>query len=199
MSTNTTDPTKYLCHSNLQDNSQIDEQQYINSIEQQIFSLPIVKELKNDSSYRESRGYEHIKEEQLNHHFTAGTLNGKGKVTVKPLIFFSEEKKESVTILHIGDHMCGHIGIVHGGFLSTIMDELLARTVIPFLPDKNGATAYLHVNFRKPCKPDQIVIGRSKTTKLEIKKGYVEGTLENLEGVVVVDANALFISVKKLE
>lgn len=67
------------------------------------------------------------------------------------------------------------------------------------MPDKNGATAYLHVNFRKPCKPDQIVIGRSKTTKLEIKKGYVEGTLENLEGVVVVDANALFISVKKLE
>src|SRR4051794_3749652 len=100
MSTVTTGPTKYLCHSNLQYNSQIEEQ-YINSIEQQIFSLPIVKELKNDSSYTESRGYEHVAEEQLTHHFTAGTLNGKGKVTVRPLIFFSEEKKESITILHI--------------------------------------------------------------------------------------------------
>src|SRR6266536_3015 len=90
---------------NLQDNSQINEQ-YINSIEQQIFSLPIVRELKNDSSYKESRGYEHVTEEQLECHFTAGILSGKGKITVRPLIFFSEEKKESVTILHIGDRMC---------------------------------------------------------------------------------------------
>jgi len=112
MSTITTGPTKYLCHSDLQDNSQIE--QYINSIEQKIFSLPIVKKLKNDSSYQESRGYEHVTDEQLEHHFTARTLSGKGKVTVRPLIFFSEEKKESITILHIGDRMCGHNEIVHG-------------------------------------------------------------------------------------
>ena len=70
--------------------------------------------------------------------------------------------------------------------------------VIPCLPDKNGATAYLHVNFRNPCKTDQILIGRCKTTKLERRKGYVDGTLETLEGVKVVDADALFISLKKL-
>ncbi|GBB88451.1 hypothetical protein RclHR1_00150047 [Rhizophagus clarus] len=197
MSTAITSPTKYLCNPNLQDNFHIEEQRY--SIEQQIFSLPIVKELKNDPSYKESRAYEHISEDRLSHHLTAGTLSGEGKVIVRPLIFSSEEKKECITILHIGDHVCGHNGIVHGGFLSTIMDELLARTVIPCLPDKNGATAYLHVNFRKPCKTNQIVIGRSKTTKLERRKGYVEGTLENLEGMVIVDANALFISLKKLE
>jgi hypothetical protein len=112
MSTVTT--AEYMCHTNLQDKTQIEEEQYIVPIEKQIFSLPIVKELRNDSSYEESRGYEHITEEQLEHHFTAGTLSGKGKVTVRPLIFFSEEKKESITILHIGDHMCGHSGIVHG-------------------------------------------------------------------------------------
>ena len=70
--------------------------------------------------------------------------------------------------------------------------------VTPCLPDKNGATAYLHVNFRNPCKTDQILIGRCKTTKLERRKGYVEGTLETLQGVKVADGDALFISLKKL-
>jgi hypothetical protein len=103
--------TKYFNNSNSQDQAQ---QQYINSIEQQIFSLQIVRELKNDSSYRESRGYEDASEEQLKRHFTAGTLRGKGKLVVRPLFFFSEEKKESVGVFHIGDHLCGHPEIVHG-------------------------------------------------------------------------------------
>ncbi|CAG8476588.1 12283_t:CDS:2 [Funneliformis mosseae] len=181
---------------NWQDQAQIEEQLYLKSIERQIFSLPIVKELKNDSSY-ELRV--HDKGARQKNHFTTGTLRGKGKFVVKPLIFFSEEKKECVYILHVGSDMCGHNGIVHGGLLSTIMDEVLAIASIPCLPGKNGATAFLHVNFRKPCKAEQILIGRGKTTKLEGRKGFVEGTLETLDGIKLVDANALFISVKKLE
>ena len=105
--------TKYF-NSNSQDKTQIEQQRYINSIEQQFFSLQIVKELKNDSSFSESRGYENASEEQLKRHFTAGTLRGKGKLVVRPLVFFSEEKKESVVVFHVGDYLCGHPGIVHG-------------------------------------------------------------------------------------
>ncbi|CAG8660331.1 7391_t:CDS:2, partial [Cetraspora pellucida] len=175
------------------------EKSYIDSLESQANKLPIVSLLRSDPTFEEgTRPYDHIAPERRSHHFTAGTLQGKGKFAIRHFVFCSTEKMELVVICHVGSDMCGHDGIVHGGLLSTLMDELFSRTVMPFLPDRNGATAYLHVNFRKPLGANQFVVGKSKVTKLEGRKGFVEGTLETLEGQTVVDGNALFISLKKL-
>ncbi|CAG8447389.1 5017_t:CDS:2 [Diversispora eburnea] len=163
-------------------------QNYALNLESQINSLLITQTLRADQNF-EDMGAQNL---------AAGALKGKGRIALNPLVFYSKEKMELVTILHVGEDMCGHSGIVHGGYLSTIMDELLARTVFPSLPEKNGATAYLHVNFRKPCKTDQILIGRAKVTKIERKKGFVKGSLETLDNEILVDGDALFISVKKL-
>ncbi|KAF0402087.1 mitochondrial protein [Gigaspora margarita] len=173
---------------------------YINSLESQVDKLSIVSLLRSDPMFEEVKSsYDHIEPERRSHHFTAGTLQGKGKLAIRPILFFSNEKMELVVISHVGSDMCGHTGIVHGGMISTLMDELFARTAIPFLPDRNGATAYLHVNFRKPLEANQFIVGKSKVTKLEGRKGFVEGTLETLGGKTVADGNALFISIKKLD
>ncbi|RHZ79920.1 hypothetical protein Glove_140g103 [Diversispora epigaea] len=164
-------------------------QNYTLNLESQINSLLITQTLRADQSF-EDMGAQSL---------TASVLKGKGRIAVNPLVFYSKEKMELVTILHVGEDLYGHVGIVHGGFLSTIMDELLARTVFPSLPEKNGATAYLHVNFRKPCKTDQILIGRAKVNKIERRKGFVEGSLETLDNEILVDGNALFVSIKKLK
>ncbi|CAG8521234.1 15230_t:CDS:2 [Dentiscutata heterogama] len=175
------------------------DKSYINSLESQADKLSIVSLLRSDPMFEEiKRPYDHIEHEHRSHHFTAGTLQGKGKFAISPIVFFSKEKMELVVISHIGSDMCGHVGIVHGGLISTLIDELFAKTAIPLLPDRNGATAYLHINFRKPLGANQFVIGKSKVTKLEGRKCFVEGTLETLEGQTVADGNALFISIKKL-
>ncbi|CAG8617160.1 8540_t:CDS:2 [Racocetra persica] len=175
------------------------EKSYIDSLESQANKLPIVSLLRSDPTFEEVRGpYDHVAPERRSNHFTAGTLQGKGKFAISHIVFVSAEKMELVVISHIGSDMCGHEGIVHGGLISTFMDELFARTVIPFLPNKNGATAYLHINFRKPLGANQFVVAKCKVTKLEGRKGFVEGTLETLEGQTVADGNALFLSLKKL-
>ena len=34
--------------------------------------------------------------------------------------------------MHVGQDVCGHRGLVHGGFLATVLDECLGKTVLPF-------------------------------------------------------------------
>ncbi|CAG8481957.1 9557_t:CDS:2 [Racocetra fulgida] len=144
------------------------EKSYIDSLESQANKLPIVSLLRSDPTFEEVRNpYDNVAPERRSHHFTAGTLQGKGKYAIRHIVFFSTEKMELVAISHIGSDMCGHEGIVH---------------------------AYLHINFRKPLGANQFVVGKCKVTKLEGRKGFVEGTLETLEGQTVADGNALFLS-----
>ncbi|CAJ0884991.1 1917_t:CDS:2 [Entrophospora sp. SA101] len=179
--------------SSLKKNQQIEEE--VNFLESKVYSTSLVNRLLNDPSYIHNMGYDILKPDRKTKHLTANTLQGKGKFIMRPIVFYSSEKMESIMFLHVGNDLCGHDGVIHGGLLSTIMDEGLTITVIPSLPDKNGATAFLHVNFRKPCKANQILVCKCKVTKIEGRKGFVEGRLETFdEGVVLVDANALFIS-----
>lgn len=63
------------------------------------------------------------------HSLSAYTLRGPGKFAVPPLVFTTHDKRESVLVLHVGDGLCGHEGVVHGGLLATVLDEALGRTV----------------------------------------------------------------------
>ncbi|KAG9291480.1 hypothetical protein G9A89_021899 [Geosiphon pyriformis] len=180
--------------------SQDENLAFAREINEQISSHPLVQQLRNDKGYEENRVYPWLREETRKYNLTAGTLLGKGRLSVPPVVFFSKEKMELLAFLHLGRDLCGHDGIVHGGLLSTIMDEMFARTVNPYFPHENGATAYLHVNFRTPCATNQIVKCQCKVTKLEGRKGFVEGKMMIFDKeLLILDANALFLSVEKLE
>lgn len=34
-----------------------------------------------------------------------------------------------MAVVHLGSDLCGHIGIVHGGMIATLLDEILACVV----------------------------------------------------------------------
>jgi acyl-coenzyme A thioesterase PaaI-like protein len=60
---------------------------------------------------------------------TAGTLRGQGKLALPPIVRVRKDESGSVAIVHVGRALCGHDGIIHGGLLATLLDEVLARTV----------------------------------------------------------------------
>jgi hypothetical protein len=62
-------------------------------------------------------------------HLTAGTLRGPGKLALKALIRAKRDESEGVAFVHVGRGLCGHDGIVHGGLLATLSDEVLGRNV----------------------------------------------------------------------
>lgn len=174
------------------------------ALEDQLNANPYVQSLRADPAFVEHRPHLKIPPAWRAHNLTGGTLLGPGKVPMPPLGFIDTagEKKEFIQISYVGQDLCGHPGIVHGGFLATMLDEGVARPAFEVLPHRVGMTANLNVNYRAPCKADQFVVLKAVVTKAEGRKAWVEGRIETLpEGdeqpVELANATALYIEPKQ--
>lgn len=167
-------------------------------VEAFIQNHPLAKELRSRPEFSESRPHLKIPESQRQHNLTGGTLMGPGRVVVPPFTWTESDGKSLVSISYLGADLCGHPGVVHGGFLATMLDEGLARCCFGALPNKVGMTANLNIDYKRPALAGNFVVLRAKTTKVEGRKAWVEGQIETLVGegeepVVLVEASALFI------
>ncbi|KFY47350.1 hypothetical protein V495_01984 [Pseudogymnoascus sp. VKM F-4514 (FW-929)] len=158
----------------------------------------VARELRSKPEFRESRPHLKIPKAMRDQSLTGGTLTGPNRVVVPPFAWNEEGGKSMVAISYLGRDLCGHPGIIHGGFLATMLDEGLARCCFEALPNKVGMTANLNINYRSPALADAYVALRAKTVKVEGRKAWVEGHIETLVGegetpVVLAEATALFI------
>ncbi|KAK9472505.1 thioesterase family protein [Dipodascopsis tothii] len=178
-----------------------EDQQKVASVVTYIDSLPLTKELRADPNYKESRPHLTVPAEHKPVMLTAGSLAGPGRITVPPYVWTDDKNYSLVAINHLGPNLCGHPGIVHGGLLSTLLDEGLTRCAFAALPSKVGVTASLNINYKAPVPADSYVVMRAHVTKAEGRKAYVKGHLESVpkpgqEPVVFVEAECLAIEPK---
>jgi acyl-coenzyme A thioesterase PaaI-like protein len=169
-------------------------------INNRIVSNPLSESLRANPQWTESRPHMKIPENMRSHNLTAGTLQGQDKIASPPLTFANTkaELPSIVQITHLGQQLCGHPTIIHGGLLATLLDEGLARACFPALPNKVGVTASLNITYKKPCPANSYVVLRAETTKVDGRKAWVKGWIELLgdgveEGEHLVEAEALFI------
>ena len=176
-----------------------------NEINTAILSSSLAQQLRADSRFTESRPHVKIPKDLRPASMTAGVLSGPGRIAVPPLAFNEEGGKSMTAIFYLGSQLCGHPGIVHGGLLATMLDEGLARCCFPALPNKMGVTASLKVDYRKPARADRYYVLKAETTKVEGRKAWVRGWIEECEvgegGVVtngnkVTEGEALFVEPK---
>jgi hypothetical protein len=106
-----------------------EEKEYVKQVESALHSLPIVQVLSQDKDWVKTIGIFPIPKELVPHNLTMGVLAGPGRITVKPVTFYNSKTKEFVVVMHVGQDVCGHRGLVHGGFLATLLDECLGKTV----------------------------------------------------------------------
>lgn len=111
-----------------------------------------------------------------------------------------EEKKpfDSLFLLFKANEITqGHERIIHGGFITTVVDHLMGR-VAEMAADGDGvATANLTFNFRKPilvCNDYLMEISFEKIEKE--RKIYVNGKVFNEKFEIYLEATALFLKVK---
>ncbi|KAL7273868.1 hypothetical protein RUND412_003250 [Rhizina undulata] len=171
-------------------------------IESYINSHPLTLSLRSNPLFTEARPTLKVNPAYRPSSLTSGTLAGPGKIVVPPYVWSEADGKSLVSIQFLGDSLCGHPGLVHGGLLATLLDEGLARCSFPALPNKVGMTANLTINYRRPSPAGSYVVLRAKTVKVEGRKAWVEGHLETLpkdgeEPVVLVEATALMIEPKQ--
>lgn len=176
--------------------------EFTREIDEHIKNSPIAVSLRNDPTWRESRPHLKIPEGVRQHNLTAGTLSGPGMIVVPPYYFNKKDGSEMVQIMYVGTDVSGHPGIVHGGFIATMMDEGLARCAFPAMQNKVGVTANLQINYRKPTMAGQFLVLRAKTKKVEGRKAWAEGWIESMEVAEgeapekLVEAEALFVEPK---
>jgi adenylylsulfate kinase len=168
-----------------------------------INSHPLAVSLRANPDLIESRPHMKIPPSWRRHNLTGGTLAGPGKMAIPPFSWTEREGKSYVQVTHVGTDLCGHKGIIHGGFLATMLDEGLARCCFPVLPFNVGMTAKLEINYKVPAVADQYLVLRATTVKVEGRKAWVEGHIETLpseegqEPTILATASALYVSPKQ--
>lgn len=176
--------------------------EFTREIDEHIKNSSLAQSLRADPTWRESRPHLKIPEVVRQHNLTAGTLSGPGRIVVPPYYFNKHDGSEMVQIMYVGTDLSGHPGIVHGGFIATMLDEGLARCAFPAMQNKIGVTANLRIDYRKPTMAGQFLVLRATTTKVEGRKAWAKGWIESLEVAEgeepqkLVEAEALFIEPK---
>ncbi|RDW76461.1 PaaI family thioesterase [Aspergillus mulundensis] len=170
-------------------------------VEKHIQNHPLFVSLREDPAYVQSRPYMKIPEKIRDRSLTAGTLSNSGGIVVPPTAFYNNDTNTLVTFFYLGSRVSGHPGIVHGGFLATLLDEGMGRCAFPVLPSKVGVTANLNVDYRRPAMANSYFVMRAQVTKSEGRKAWVEARIETLpeegqEPDVLVEAKSLFIEPK---
>ncbi|KAF9268997.1 Thioesterase/thiol ester dehydrase-isomerase [Marasmius fiardii PR-910] len=169
---------------------------YLENLEKKMLSLPLLQQMRcapDAKEWYEARPYKYFDEDRRVNNLTAGALRGPGRLALPPLVRARWDEKESIFVIHVGRGLCGHDGIIHGGLLATLLDEMLARTAINNLPEKIGVTAKLSVNYRAPTKADQFIVVRTELIGVQGRRAEVKGRIEDLSGTLLVDATATFV------
>ncbi|WFD42254.1 hypothetical protein MPSI1_000895 [Malassezia psittaci] len=159
-----------------------------------------------DADYLMIRPFTHIPKERLIRQFTAGSLRGSDMFATAPLVFSKTKRGaehrggregDTIAFVHVGKNMCGYEGVVHGGLIATMFDEVLARAAFYALPSMVGVTAKLEINYRKPTYADRYFMLESHVTDSEGRKAFVAGDLrEPGSHTALATADAVFVEPK---
>ncbi|KAF7551709.1 hypothetical protein G7046_g7641 [Stylonectria norvegica] len=169
--------------------------------EKTINAHPLVAELRANPLLKESRPHMKMPGSYRRRSLTGGALLGPGKLVVPPYAWIEDGGRSLVSVTYVGDDLCGHPGIVHGGCLATMLDEGLARCCFGALPHNIAVTANLNVDYRKPTPAGSFLVLRARTVKVEGRKAWVKGHIELLtepgeEPTIMAEATGLFVSPK---
>ncbi len=136
-------------------------------------------------------------EAQIERNAIHGALSGYALIA-KYQVFQREDDPDIVCLVEIGDRLCGHPEIVHGGIISAIFDNNFGWWFIA-KKERPGFTANLNINFRKPIFANSIGVIKAKLDRLEGRKLFMSAVWENVKGELQADATSLFIRPKPAE
>ncbi|CAF1058640.1 unnamed protein product [Rotaria magnacalcarata] len=105
-----------------------------------------------------------------------------------------QEKSEVQVAFLLGQGICGHKGIVHGGLTATMIDEVSGAAAFSCVGP--CFTANLNIDYAKPLLTPTWVLVRAHVERQEGRKVYVHAVVENGEGQIYAKAVALFIKPK---
>jgi len=103
---------------------------------------------------------------------------------------FTESEEGITTRMRFNAHFQGWQGITHGGLVSTLLDEVMAKAVQ--IRGLYGVTAEMTVRFRKPVPTEKEVVVSGRVTEQRGRLAFTEGEIADLDGNILASAQARF-------
>lgn len=174
--------------------------------------VPWAAELLADTKFVSSPTSSRTRKESGEDSFVAETLNTsqtiRSWVTQHSLPVDDQKPaiREIRSILDLGLGLNGYPAVMHGGMIATLLDEITGVLLTINVHHNNrtsnterslnSMTAYLNVTYKKPLPLPSIALSTAKFTKVDGRKHYVRGTLEDGNGQIYAIAEALFVEMK---
>lgn len=107
-----------------------------------------------------------------------------------------EETRSAWAEIEVPEKFCGWEGIIHGGIISALLDEIMAYAT--FTHNQGGVTGEITVRFRKPLPANRKV---RLEGHVESEKGRVLFTagVMLLDGEVIAEGNSKMVRLKNQE
>ncbi|GAA8844552.1 PaaI family thioesterase [Helicobacter pylori] len=120
----------------------------------------------------------------------ANPMVGMRNPIAAPLVMTDDEGGVACTF-SLGAAYEGPPGCVHGGFVASVLDQVLgtaaAKRGVP------GLTAYLNTTYRRPTLLGTDHVCRARVDRLEGWKVFASGEIVDPQGRVTAEAEALFV------
>ena len=107
------------------------------------------------------------------------------------MVFLADESTVTSNV-SVPEHLCGWNNLVHGGVLSTILDEIMSWATIHLLK-QIPMTKSMSVDFLKPVYVgDPLTVQGSVLEKIGRREALMEGKILNTDEVVCAKATGTF-------
>ncbi len=90
----------------------------------------------------------------------------------------------------VSEDQCNHAQVLHGGIISTILDEIMGMTLITLKIEHLYVTINLHVDFLFGAKAGEKVTAVSEVYRVGKKIANVEAKLYNAEGKLLAKSTS---------
>lgn len=110
------------------------------------------------------------------------------------LEFFQAPDKSVVCMAAIRDGFDGHPGYLHGGIISTLLDETMSKANRAL--GLTTMTRHLEVEFRSPVPSGKPIRIEGRVVRSDGRKHWAEAAIFSESGVLLAHGKGLFVEVK---
>ena len=108
-------------------------------------------------------------------------------------LVFNYEKDYCIAEFKLDKNFEGYPGIVHGGIVSTILDESMAKIILT--TTEKAVTVEMSTKFRQMLKSDETYFVKAKITKERSRTVETESAIFDKSENVIAQATAKFFKV----
>ncbi|KAK1969447.1 thioesterase superfamily protein [Colletotrichum sublineola] len=110
--------------------------------------------------------------------------------------------RELKALLTLGAGVNGYSNVSHGGIVATVLDETMGSIFLinkteGLMPSESYMTAYLNVTYVRPVKTPQTVLCVAEVVRIQGRKWWIRGRIEDGERRVLARAESLFVRLKE--